>query len=271
MRIAKNNTCTHIDKFIDKKQTALKHLLMNKNASFCLGSHNQNYADKVWCKSGPRRIGYAHYRTVDITFDGIIVLLRDKNIIASLLDFNTKTSEHIGYHSQVTQVCIFDGQFRFGHGGKSYKTTYLNHVGKHCVCCTIKFLNSGNFKHIRPNSLNLGSHAIKHFAKLDKIRLTGGIKNCCFALSQNSSHQDICRSGNGCFIQKHIRAFEFFGFYVVTFFLFVVLEFCSQFFETGKMSIESSSANFIATRLRQKTFAKTGKHRSNKHYATPDT
>ena len=57
MRVTKNNFRPHIDEFIDKEQTTLKHFLMDEHTSSRLGRDHEHYTQKVWCKTRPRSIG----------------------------------------------------------------------------------------------------------------------------------------------------------------------------------------------------------------------
>ena len=63
--VAKNDLGTHVDKFVDKKQTAFKHLLVEKHAATGLGGYNNQHRKKVGCQSWPGGISEGHDGAVD--------------------------------------------------------------------------------------------------------------------------------------------------------------------------------------------------------------
>ena len=52
MRVTQNDFGSHIDEFIDKEQTALKHFLMDRHISSRLGRDYEHYTPKSGVKPG---------------------------------------------------------------------------------------------------------------------------------------------------------------------------------------------------------------------------
>ena len=97
VRVAQDNLCPHINQLVDKEQTAFEHLLMNQHTALGLGSHNQHHAQQVRSQSRPRRIGDGHDGTVDERFNLVMLLSRNVDIVATLLQpLYQKPSESIG-------------------------------------------------------------------------------------------------------------------------------------------------------------------------------
>ena len=95
MRVAKDNLRTHVDEFIHKEETALEHLLMEEDTTASLGSHYQQDGEKVWSQAWPRSIRESHDGAVDEGIDDIMLLFRNKEVVALYLDFHTQAAEGI--------------------------------------------------------------------------------------------------------------------------------------------------------------------------------
>lgn len=55
VRVAENDLCPHVDKFINEEETALKHFLMEQHTATGLRSHNEQNGDKVGGESARER------------------------------------------------------------------------------------------------------------------------------------------------------------------------------------------------------------------------
>src|SRR5690606_20231410 len=102
---------THVDKFIDKKQAAFKHLLMDQDVAFRLDGYDQDNAQKIRRESGPGSIAYRKNRTIDKSFYFVAVLCRYINIVALKFKFYSETREDRRDDSQFLKVDIFNGNF----------------------------------------------------------------------------------------------------------------------------------------------------------------
>ena len=93
VRITKDNLRSHIDQFVDKKETALKHLLMDQHAADRLCRYNKEDTQQVRRQSRPGRIGNCHDRTVDKCLDLIRIVCRDMDIVSHLFDSDPEAAE----------------------------------------------------------------------------------------------------------------------------------------------------------------------------------
>ena len=85
VRVAKDDLGAHVDQLVHEKKTALEHLLVDEDTSFGFGGNNEHDAEQVGRETGPRRIGNGEDGAVEERFDGIALLLRNMEIVASLL------------------------------------------------------------------------------------------------------------------------------------------------------------------------------------------
>src|SRR5690554_782195 len=74
VRIAEDDLRAHVDEFIDEKQSAFEHFLVNQYRAFGLGGHHENDAQQVGGESGPRMVGNGHDGAVDVAVDGVSIL-----------------------------------------------------------------------------------------------------------------------------------------------------------------------------------------------------
>src|SRR5690606_32309819 len=100
MWITKNDLRTHINQFIDKKQSALKHFLMNEYGSFSLNSRHQYNAEQIWCEARPRSVRNRKNRPVYKGINLVGILCRDINIIAAKLHFDSQSRKYGGNNSK---------------------------------------------------------------------------------------------------------------------------------------------------------------------------
>ena len=107
VRIAQYYLRSHVDEFVDKEESALKHLLMDKHASPCLSGNGEQHAQKVGSKSRPRSIGKRHYRTVDERVDFVVVELRHEYIVAHAVNLHAKTGEGLDALRQAINGRLF--------------------------------------------------------------------------------------------------------------------------------------------------------------------
>src|SRR5690606_30370373 len=98
--VAQDNTGSHIDEFIHKKQTALEHFLVNKYTSLGLCSNNQEDTQQVRSQTRPWSICYGHNGTIYKCINLIFFLRRDINIITSDLKINTHATESHWYNTK---------------------------------------------------------------------------------------------------------------------------------------------------------------------------
>ena len=64
VRVTKDDLCTHIDELVHEEETALKHLLVDKDATLALGRCNEHHAEKVRRQTWPWSIGDIENRSV---------------------------------------------------------------------------------------------------------------------------------------------------------------------------------------------------------------
>ena len=57
VRVAQDDLGTHVNEFVHKEESALKHLLMNQDAAVGLRCHHQQDAQQVGRESGPDGVG----------------------------------------------------------------------------------------------------------------------------------------------------------------------------------------------------------------------
>ena len=131
--IAEDNLSTHINKFVYEEETTLEHLLVDKHRALSLRSNNQEDRQQIGCKTWPWSIGNGHNRTIDKALDAVVILLWNVDIIATLLETNTHTSELRWDDAQVVVRYIRNGKLRAVHCRHTDKATHLDHIWQHSM------------------------------------------------------------------------------------------------------------------------------------------
>ena len=204
MGVAENNLCSHVDEAVDKEQTTLEHLLVEQYRATSLCRHHNEYAEQVGRKSGPGCVSQSHDGTVDERVDYIVLLLRNKQVVAIDLNFDPQTTESLGDNTQIAERTVLNTYSSATHGSHSDERTYLNHVRQQTVAGSVQLLDTIDSQQVTTDAADICSHAVEHVAELLYIRFAGCIIDGCSAFSQCSSHNDIGGTGDGCLVKQHV-------------------------------------------------------------------
>ena len=121
VRVAEDNLGAHIDKLVDEEETALEHLLMDKDAALSLRSDDEEDAEEVWSEARPRGVCYRHYRAVDKGVDLIVVLGRNMDIVVLDVEVDTHTAEDEGSYAEVLDAGVLDTDIALRHSSHADK------------------------------------------------------------------------------------------------------------------------------------------------------
>ena len=113
-----------------------------------------------------------------------------------------------GNDAKMFQTHIFDGDLTLGHCGQPDKRPDLDHIGQHPVFGSAQVFNAFDLEQVASDALDLGAHAVQHFAELLDIGLAGGIVNGGGAFGHYGGHYDIGCAGNGGLVQQHVCTFQ---------------------------------------------------------------
>ena len=101
---------------------------------------------------------------VDETLYGVVVLLRNENIVATPLYLDAEPRELRRYYAQVVERYILDCQRRTVHRRHAYETAHLNHIGQQRVLRPAERGNSRNLDKVRAYAANVCAHTVEHTA-----------------------------------------------------------------------------------------------------------
>ena len=164
VRVAEDNLGTHVNKLVNKKETALKHLLMDEHAAAGLCSHNKGYTDKVGSETRPWSIGNSHDGTIHKTLNLVVFLLGDKKVVTPLPHLYAQPAEHLGDKAKMLQAHIVNSNVALRHSGHADKGTHLNHIRQQTVMASPKTIHAMNGKQIGTHALYVSSHLVEHVA-----------------------------------------------------------------------------------------------------------
>ena len=134
---------------------------------------------------------------------------------------------------------------------------------------TAKSLHALNTEKIRGNARNLCSHAVEHIAELLYIRLTGSIIDSRGAFCKYGGHDDIGSTGDRSLVEKHITALETVSPEFIDITTSHTTVTCAKLVETEEVSIKTTAAYLVATRLCHGGMTETAEQRTyHKHRAT---
>ena len=76
------------------------------------------------------------------------------------------------------------------------------------MACPMQFFDTYNRNQIAGYPTNIRSHLVQEMAQLLDIRLTSGIVDRRCSFCEDRSHDDICRTCYGSFVEQHVTAFQ---------------------------------------------------------------
>ena len=136
VRVAENDLGTHLYQAVNEEKPALEHLLVDEDTAPALGCHDQQHTQEVRSQTRPRSIRNRHYRAVHKRVYDITFLLGDENIIATLLQIDSDSSETFGNDAEILMGDILDGDAAAVHCGHSDETSHLQHIRQNPVPCS---------------------------------------------------------------------------------------------------------------------------------------
>ena len=89
VRVAEDDLRAHVDEFVDEKQTALEHFLVDEHGAFGLRGHHQNDTDKVRCEAGPGRIGHGEDAAVHEGLHLVMRLRGNEDVVATVFHLDS--------------------------------------------------------------------------------------------------------------------------------------------------------------------------------------
>ena len=108
MRIAKNDSCPHFEKTVDKEEARFKKFFVNQNSAFALGGGDESDGRHVGRETGPRGIGNVGDSSAKLFFDFERLILGDENILSLDFRLNTESSKGLQNHSHMMRSCILN-------------------------------------------------------------------------------------------------------------------------------------------------------------------
>ena len=115
---------------------------MKKHSSVGLCGSYYKHTQKVGSETGPRRIADSHYGTVDKSFYLVVILFGNYYIVVLYSQSNSETFESFGDYAEIAWRSIFNSNASTQNCSHANETSYLNHVGKYGVGCTVKHFSS---------------------------------------------------------------------------------------------------------------------------------
>ena len=268
VRVAENNLCTHIDELVDEEQSALEHLLMEEHAATCLCRHNEENRQEVGGKSWPWGIGKRHDGSIDKGIYDVVLLFRNKEVVALNLYLHTQSAESLGNDSQVADRHVLDAYTGSTHGSHTDERAHLDHIGQDAMLGSVKRLHAHDSKKVAAYAADLSAHGVEQMAELLDIRLAGCIIDGGGSLGKHRSHDDVGSTRNRSLVEQHIAALQFPGFYLIDIALVVVHELGTQTLESQEVGVETTAAYLVATRLGDGCLATASQQRTNHQHAS---
>lgn len=106
MRVAKDYSGTHVQQFVHKEETALKHLLMYQHTPLCLSADHQKNAYQVRRQPRPRRICDSQRGAIDEILNLVYLFLVDSDIITLHLEMNPNSLEYLRHKTEISVTYI---------------------------------------------------------------------------------------------------------------------------------------------------------------------
>ena len=266
VRIAQNDLSAHVDQLIHEKQATLEHLLVNQHRPFGLRRNDQKDRQQVGRQPGPGSVGYVHDRAVDETLYFVVVVARNVDVVAPLLELYAHTGELGRYDAQILERHVADRDFAPGHRGHADEAAHFDHVRKQRMRRSVQSLHAVDDEQVRRDARDQRAHAVQHPAELLDIRFAGGVVDRRAPLGQYGGHHDIGRAGHRRLVEQHVAAFQAAALDGKEIGSRIEVELGAQLLKTEEMGVEPTPADLIASGLGNIAHAEAGQQRADNHY-----
>ena len=95
MRIAKDDSCPHFEKTVDKKEAGFEQFFVNQNGAFALGGGDKSDRGHVGGETRPWGIGDVRNRAAELFFHFEFLIFGDQNILALDICMNSESGESL--------------------------------------------------------------------------------------------------------------------------------------------------------------------------------
>ena len=267
--VAEDDLRAHVDEFVDKEQTALKHFLMEEHAATGLRGHGDEHRDEVGRQARPGGIGQRHDGAVDERLYLVVAHAGDEEVVALLLDANAHAAENVGNDAQIGQRHILDADAVAHHGGHADERPHLNHVGQDAVRGAVEAVDAFDGEQVRGDAADAGTHAVEHAAELLHVGLAGSIVDGGCSLRQHSSHHDVGRAGDAGLVEQHVAAPQVVASNLVDATLGHGVEVGTQTLKAQEVSVQAPTPNLVAAGLGNDRLTHARQQRTNHHHRAP--
>ncbi len=271
VRIAEDDLGAHVYEAVNEEQPALEHLLVDEDAAFALGGYDQHHGQKVRGEAGPGGIGKGHDGTVQEGLNLVAFLLRDKDIVPSLLQVYAKAAEGVRDDAEVVVRYVLDGDAAAADGGHADEGAHLDHVRQDLVLGAAQTLYAVDAEEVGAYAVDEGAHAVEHLAELLEVRFAGSIVYCGSTFGKDCGHDDVGGTGDGGLVKEHVAACEAaVGGEVEGAAAGVIVHLGAQFHHAVQVGVYPAAAYFVSTGLCEPGTAKAGQERSHNHHASAE-
>ena len=265
VRVAENDLRAHIDQVVHEEQTAFKHLLVNQHGALRLGGDHEHHADQVGGQAGPGGVGDRHNGAVQIGVDAILLLGRDKDVVAPLLKMDAQPAETLRDDAQMIVGDILDGERAAGHRGHCDEGADFDHIGQDRVLRAVKFLYPFDGQQVGTDAADARPHRNQQLAELLQVGFAGGVVDDGRPLGQYGGHHDVGRTGYRGFVEQHPTPFQARRLQLVGGRLLAVDEFGAQALHPLEVGVEPPAADLVAAGLGGLCPAESGEQGTDEH------
>ena len=137
-----------------------------------------------------------------------MVVARNVDVVAPLLELYAHTGELGRYDAQILERHVADRDFAPGHRGHADEAAHFDHVRKQRMRRSVQSLHAVDDEQVRRDARDQRAHAVQHPAELLDIRFAGGVVDRRAPLGQYGGHHDIGRAGHRRLVEQHVAAFQ---------------------------------------------------------------